>query len=169
MTGVEIRAFRKKLGWTQMALADAIGVTSNTVARWERGEMAISERAARLVKNRSRAMGAEWEETGGLMASIKRCHQAAWVSPSGMYGERLPLSPATRFEFPAKKAAEKHLSATARWRAYHRSSTRAGAFETRPSRSEVFSHWFKDADTGAVDRFAQGFGKSEESGQKSGH
>jgi hypothetical protein len=72
------------------------------------------------------------------------------------------LSPATRLEFPAKKAAEKHLSATARWRAYHRSSTRPGAFETRPSRSEVFSHWFKDADTGAVDRFAQGFGKPEE-------
>jgi len=50
MSGVEIRAFRKKLGWTQMAMADAIGVTSNTVARWERGEMAISEPAARLVK-----------------------------------------------------------------------------------------------------------------------
>ena len=50
MSGVEIRAFRKKLGWTQMAFADAIGVTSNTVARWERGEMAISEPAARLVK-----------------------------------------------------------------------------------------------------------------------
>jgi hypothetical protein len=27
---------------------------------------------------------------------------------------------------------------------------------------EVFSHWFKDADTSAVDRFAQGFGKPEE-------
>jgi hypothetical protein len=26
----------------------------------------------------------------------------------------------------------------------------------------VFSRWFKDADTGAVDRFAQGFGKPEE-------
>jgi DNA-binding transcriptional regulator YiaG len=50
MSRVEIRAFRKKLGWTQMAFADAIGVTSNTVARWERGEMAISEPAARLVK-----------------------------------------------------------------------------------------------------------------------
>jgi putative transcriptional regulator len=50
MTGVEIRAFREKLGWTQVALAKAIGVTSNTVARWERGEMAISEPAARLLK-----------------------------------------------------------------------------------------------------------------------
>ena len=50
MTGGEIRALREKLGWTQMALAEAIGVTSNTVARWERGEMAISEPAARLLQ-----------------------------------------------------------------------------------------------------------------------
>lgn len=50
MTGLEIRALREKLGWTQMALAEAVGVTSNTVARWERGEMAISEPAARLLQ-----------------------------------------------------------------------------------------------------------------------
>ncbi len=50
MTDVEIRAFRKKLGWTQVALDEAIGVTSNTVARWERGEMAISEPASRLLQ-----------------------------------------------------------------------------------------------------------------------
>jgi DNA-binding transcriptional regulator YiaG len=50
MTGVEIRALREKLGWTQMALAEAVGVTSNTVARWERGEMVISEPASRLLQ-----------------------------------------------------------------------------------------------------------------------
>jgi transcriptional regulator with XRE-family HTH domain len=50
MTGKEIRALRRKLDWTQVALAEAIGVTSNTVARWERGEMAISEPAARLLQ-----------------------------------------------------------------------------------------------------------------------
>jgi len=50
MNGVEIRALREKLGWTQVALAEAIGVTSNTVARWERGEMAISEPTARLLQ-----------------------------------------------------------------------------------------------------------------------
>jgi DNA-binding transcriptional regulator YiaG len=50
MTGAEIRVLREKLSWTQMALAEAIGVTSNTVARWERGEMAISEPAARLLQ-----------------------------------------------------------------------------------------------------------------------
>jgi transcriptional regulator with XRE-family HTH domain len=50
MDGDEIRALRGKLGWTQIALAEAVGVTSNTVARWERGEMAISEPAARLLQ-----------------------------------------------------------------------------------------------------------------------
>ncbi len=50
MTGKEIRVLRQQLGWTQVALADAVGVTSNTVARWERGEMAISEPTARLLK-----------------------------------------------------------------------------------------------------------------------
>ena len=34
---------------------------------------------------------------------------------------------------------------------------------------KVYSHWFKDADTGAIDRFAKGFlGKSKKSGQKVG-
>jgi transcriptional regulator with XRE-family HTH domain len=50
MTGKEIRALRRRLGWTQVALADAVGVSSNSVARWERGEMAISEPAARLLQ-----------------------------------------------------------------------------------------------------------------------
>jgi integrase len=35
---------------------------------------------------------------------------------------------------------------------------------------KVYSHWFKDADTGAGDRFAQGFfGEPEEEWAKSGH
>ena len=50
MTGRELRSIRLKLALTQAALAEAIGVTSNTIARWERGEMAISEPAARLLE-----------------------------------------------------------------------------------------------------------------------
>jgi transcriptional regulator with XRE-family HTH domain len=50
MTGKVIRALRHKLNWTQVLLAEAIGVTSNTVARWERDEMAMSEPTARLLK-----------------------------------------------------------------------------------------------------------------------
>jgi putative transcriptional regulator len=50
MNGRELHAIRRKLALTQAALAEAIGVTSNTVARWERGEMTISEPAARLIE-----------------------------------------------------------------------------------------------------------------------
>jgi len=50
MTGRELHSIRQKLALTQAALAEAIGVTSNTIARWERGEMAISEPAARLLE-----------------------------------------------------------------------------------------------------------------------
>ena len=50
MIGRELHSIRQKLALTQAALAEAIGVTSNTVARWERDEMAISEPAARLIE-----------------------------------------------------------------------------------------------------------------------
>jgi DNA-binding transcriptional regulator YiaG len=50
MKGKELRAIRKKLGWTQVELAAALRVTANTVARWERGERAISELAAKLIE-----------------------------------------------------------------------------------------------------------------------
>jgi transcriptional regulator with XRE-family HTH domain len=41
VTGDELRAERQARGLTQRQLAEALGVTTNTVARWERGEMAI--------------------------------------------------------------------------------------------------------------------------------
>ena len=50
MTGKEFSKIRDRLKWTQVQLAVVVGVASNTVARWERGEMAIPEPAARLIK-----------------------------------------------------------------------------------------------------------------------
>jgi transcriptional regulator with XRE-family HTH domain len=41
MTPAEIRAARERLGWTQAQAAAQLGVTENTWARWERGEMQI--------------------------------------------------------------------------------------------------------------------------------
>jgi transcriptional regulator with XRE-family HTH domain len=49
MTGAALRNRRKALGMTQRELAQALGVTSNTVARYERDESGIPEPVARLV------------------------------------------------------------------------------------------------------------------------
>ena len=49
MKGATLRKQRKALGMTQIELAKALGVTGNTVARWERNEVGIPEPAARLV------------------------------------------------------------------------------------------------------------------------
>lgn len=49
MKGVTLRTRRKALKMTQVELAHALGVSPNTVARWERDEVGIPEPAARLV------------------------------------------------------------------------------------------------------------------------
>lgn len=50
VTGSQIRAIRQELDLAQAALAERIGMRSNTVARWERGEIGISGAITRLVK-----------------------------------------------------------------------------------------------------------------------
>jgi transcriptional regulator with XRE-family HTH domain len=50
MTGKTLRRIRKQLGLTQQALAQHIGVTGNSVARWERDEMRMRESALRLLQ-----------------------------------------------------------------------------------------------------------------------
>lgn len=50
MTGAEIRELRKALGYTQAKLAEEIGVTANTVARYERDELNPSPPVSKLLK-----------------------------------------------------------------------------------------------------------------------
>lgn len=39
--GEALRNIRQYIAWTQAAMADYLGVTRNTVARWERGELGM--------------------------------------------------------------------------------------------------------------------------------
>jgi len=55
--GVELRTIRKRLGKTQAQLAEAVGVATNTIARYERDEMKISEPVARLVRTIAKSEG----------------------------------------------------------------------------------------------------------------
>ena len=50
MTGAQLRRLRIKRELTQAQLAERLGVRANTVARWERDELRISELTARLVR-----------------------------------------------------------------------------------------------------------------------
>ena len=50
MTGAQIKQLRKELSYTQARLAEEIGVTANTVARYERGELNPSPPVMKLLK-----------------------------------------------------------------------------------------------------------------------
>lgn len=50
MTGDELKRIRQRLKFTQVQFAEHIGVTSNTVARWERDEVTITEPMVRLIR-----------------------------------------------------------------------------------------------------------------------
>lgn len=54
---IELTSIRQALGLTQDAWADALGVTNNTVSRWERGERPVTLtvlKLARLLKEARR-------------------------------------------------------------------------------------------------------------------
>ncbi|WP_422294850.1 helix-turn-helix domain-containing protein [Candidatus Binatus sp.] len=50
MTGKQIQTIRLRLGLTQAELAEKLGVTRNSVVRWESESIGIKESAARLLK-----------------------------------------------------------------------------------------------------------------------
>ena len=50
MTGVQIKNLRKALRYTQARLAEEVGVTTNTIARYEREELTPSPPVQKLLK-----------------------------------------------------------------------------------------------------------------------
>jgi DNA-binding transcriptional regulator YiaG len=50
MTSKDIRRLRKQLGLSQSEFAELVGVTANTVARWERGEMGLRTTTVKLLE-----------------------------------------------------------------------------------------------------------------------
>jgi DNA-binding transcriptional regulator YiaG len=56
MDGNELLQIRRSLGLTQEQMADLIGVRANTIARWERDELRISEPVSRLIRLLAKTM-----------------------------------------------------------------------------------------------------------------
>jgi len=50
MTGEQIKELRKSLGYTQARLAEEVGLTPNTIARYERDELKPSPPVLKLLK-----------------------------------------------------------------------------------------------------------------------
>ena len=50
MDGSELRQIRTRLGLTQAKMAERLGVTQNTVARWERNEVRITGPMEKLIR-----------------------------------------------------------------------------------------------------------------------
>ena len=50
MTGEQIKELRKSLGYTQARLAEEVGLTPNTIARYERDELKPSPPVLKLLR-----------------------------------------------------------------------------------------------------------------------
>jgi DNA-binding transcriptional regulator YiaG len=50
MSPKELRKLRQRLALSQASFAALVGVTANTVARWERGELGMRSTATRVIE-----------------------------------------------------------------------------------------------------------------------
>lgn len=50
MTPTELRQLRRRLSLSQAKFAALVGVATNTMARWERGELGMKATTARLIQ-----------------------------------------------------------------------------------------------------------------------
>ncbi len=71
----DIRFLRQRLGLTQTALADEMRVDSNTVARWERGELRISAPMEKRLKEVAESLGSGSAVTQASAVAIDPYHQ----------------------------------------------------------------------------------------------
>jgi putative transcriptional regulator len=65
MTGDELRTIRERWQWTQRTLAKHCGVSSNTIARWERGQHRVPEPVARLLAHQPKKAARQRESSTG--------------------------------------------------------------------------------------------------------
>jgi transcriptional regulator with XRE-family HTH domain len=85
MTGKQVRAIRRRLGLTQGQFGYALRTTGNTVARWERDEVAITPQMELLIQYVAREAGVDValnSQRSSSSAEGKRAHAKAPKTPS---------------------------------------------------------------------------------------
>jgi transcriptional regulator with XRE-family HTH domain len=81
MTGKQIRTIRKKLGLTQEKFAAAVGVTFQSVNRWENDQHEASEIAIKSIQNISAGKRAKTYQPKPLRHECV-CGRVIWFLPS---------------------------------------------------------------------------------------
>jgi transcriptional regulator with XRE-family HTH domain len=74
MTGKQLKRLRMLMGLTQKQLGAELGVTENSVARWERDEMKMRESAVLLLRSIAAAQG-EKRNSGRRGSSVLQSHK----------------------------------------------------------------------------------------------
>ena len=72
MTPADLRRWRDQSGLTQKTAAESLGVAANTVARWERGELAIPHWVPLLIQARGQADARERKPTPEHDARLRK-------------------------------------------------------------------------------------------------
>ena len=75
MDSHDIKSLRRRLGMTQKELAEEMAVESNTVARWERGELRISAPMAKRLTEVAESLGSGNAVTQSSAVAIDPYHQ----------------------------------------------------------------------------------------------
>ena len=90
MTGKQLRAVRTAMNLTQVGFAGRVGLTGNTIARMERGEVSIPPTLELLVGYVARDAGVDVavnSQRSRSRAKGKRAHTKAAKVPTGKSGE----------------------------------------------------------------------------------
>ena len=90
MTGKQLRAVRTAMELTQVQFAQRVGLTGNTIARMERGEMGIPPMLELLVSYVAREAGVDAaviSQGSSSSAEGKRAHAKAAKTRTGKSGE----------------------------------------------------------------------------------
>ena len=82
MTGSQVRQLRRQLDLTQVQLGELVGVSGNSVARWERDELGIRESAARLMRLLAQ------QRLGQGVGSGEPTESGAAVASASSHGQR---------------------------------------------------------------------------------